>query len=122
MRYAEILLNRAEALVRLGRASEATADLTAIRSRAGLTGASQTGSITLESVELERRHEFFFEDMRRTDMIRYGTFTSLSWLKPQWSIQVTERKPRVGDKNTNLYPIPSLEIAKNPLLQQNPGY
>jgi hypothetical protein len=122
MRYAEILLNRAEALVRLGRPQEAAADLTAIRTRANLTGASQTGSITMESVELERRHEFFFEDMRRTDMIRYGTFSSLSWLKPQWAMQVTERQPRIGDKNTNLYPVPDLEMKKNPLLKQNPGY
>jgi hypothetical protein len=118
MRYAEILLNRAEALVRLGRASEATNDVQRIRSRAGL---GAPASLTLAAIELERRHEFCFEDMRRTDMIRFGSFTKLEWLDSRWSKQVTERQPKY-DKYTTLYPIPSLEIEKNPLLKQNTGY
>ncbi|MDR3236100.1 MAG: RagB/SusD family nutrient uptake outer membrane protein [Prevotellaceae bacterium] len=118
MRYAEILLNRAEALIRLGRSGEASNDVQRIRSRAGL---GAPASLTLAAIELERRHEFCFEDMRRTDMIRFGSFTKLAWLDSRWSKQVTERQPKYG-KYTTLYPIPSLEMAKNPLLQQNEGY
>nr|OFY52444.1 MAG: hypothetical protein A2Y87_10795 [Bacteroidetes bacterium RBG_13_46_8] len=55
--------------------------------------------------------EFNQEGRRRQDMIRFGVFTTKSFLS---------HSPN-GDYRT-IYPIPIDELNKNPNLQQNPGY
>ncbi|MGL5111531.1 MAG: RagB/SusD family nutrient uptake outer membrane protein [Flavobacterium sp.] len=69
MRYAEILLNYAEAVVEsnLGDVSKATAALNATRRRAAFT---TTIPLTLESVMRERTVELAFENKRYWDLIR----------------------------------------------------
>lgn len=58
----------------------------------------------------ERGREFYWETMRRTDLIRFGVF-----LKP-W-----QYKP-ADDPKYLVFPIPSQALAANPNLIQNPGY
>jgi len=53
-----------------------------------------------------------FEDHRRTDNIRFGTFFGAWWEKPA----------DAADKHTGIFPIPQQEINKNGKLTQNPGY
>lgn len=110
MRYAEVLLMQAECYVRLNQPEKARPFLEQIRSRAGLTGTPET--ITLQTIEDELKKEFVFEDHRRTDMIRFGTFFTGTW----WE------KNKITPAYKGIFPIPALEMQKNNKLQQNPGY
>ena len=56
--------------------------------------------------------EFLGEGRRRTDLIRLGLFTTENW----WTHKAT------NDDNKKRFPIPSIDIQANPLLEQNPGY
>ncbi len=109
MRYAEALLMQAECNVRLGNTAAARPFVEVVRSRAGL---STPETIDLEFIDAELRREFVFEDHRRTDNIRFGTYFDEWWEKPA----------DAADRHTALFPIPAQEMAKNDKLVQNPGY
>jgi hypothetical protein len=109
MRYAEVLMMKAECHVRLGNANAALPFINEVRSRAGLGALS---SVNLDAIDQELRKEFVFEDHRRTDNIRFGTFFKSWW----------EKGNDPADQHTGLFPIPAQEIAKNNKLKQNPGY
>lgn len=107
IRYADILLVKAEALARTGNMEEALALVNEVRER---SGAAPLISLTLEDILDERGRELVFEMSRRRDLIRFGEFTS-SW----------EFKDESEPFRT-LYPIPRTAMDANPNLQQNPGY
>jgi len=109
MRYAEVLMMQAECNVRLGNPAAARAFVEQIRSRAGL---STPETIDLAFIDQELRREFVFEDHRRTDNIRFGTFFNAWW----------EKGADPADKHTGLFPIPQQELNKNNKLTQNTGY
>lgn len=71
-----------------------------------------TATLTLDELLAERGREFIFEGKRRTDLIRFGKFTTASW----WDHQSS------NDPNKELFAIPNTQIATNPNLKQNPGY
>lgn len=108
-RYADILLMKAECLVRTGKADEAAPLITQVRTRAGLT--ALPADPTLMDVYDERGFELSWEAHRRQDMIRFGTFTLA---RPPFV-------PSVGD-HFKLFPIPTNALNTNPNLQQNPGF
>ena len=138
-RYADILLMKAESLLRTGHADDAAVLVTQVRQRdfkpnpakATVTGAQLLGGSSYDyglrnhlttttegggDVQYGRMldelgWEFCQEARRRTDMVRFGVFTKKSWLS---------HSPN-GDYRA-LYPIPRTEIAKNANLTQNPGY
>lgn len=116
LRYADVLLMKAEALNNLGKTSEAEAPLNEVRARAGLpavTGLSQTD---FEAKVLhERRMELAFEGQRWFDLIRVdnGDF-GLNFLHSIGKVNATSK--------FLLLPIPQKEIDANPNLTQNPGY
>lgn len=68
-------------------------------------------TLTLPELLAERSREFIFEGKRRTDMVRFGAFTTASW----WD-------HRSSDKTKDLFPVPQRQLAANPNLVQNPGY
>lgn len=107
MRYAEILLMKAECLIRLGSPELARPLITQVRQRAGL-GTPELVDLDLLNEEL--LHEFVFEGRRRTDNIRFGDF-----FEPWWIKGTTEAFRAV-------FPIPKAEMDKNPNLVQNQGY
>ncbi|MFV0330458.1 MAG: RagB/SusD family nutrient uptake outer membrane protein [Dysgonomonas sp.] len=107
IRYAEIVMSKAEALFRMGSKSSALPLVNELRNRAGLTDLSD---LTLESLDKEWRHEFVFEGIRRTVNIRFGTFFEPWWQK------------EASDKTRGLYPIPVSQLQLNKNLKQNPGY
>jgi hypothetical protein len=79
IRYSEVLLNRAEALVRQGNAvTQGAVDLlNAVRTRSYPAGAYTTGSFAnaaafLDAVLLERNIEFLGEGIRNMDLMRLG--------------------------------------------------
>jgi len=68
IRYAEVLLNKAEALLNLGRAAEAAQALNPLRTRAGL---ESYGVLTQEDLEKEWYLELFFEQRHWSNLVRW---------------------------------------------------
>lgn len=119
-RLTEMYFNKAEALMRKngGTADQEAVDLINETKERAFDAASwnankyTTANLTLEELLAERGREFIFEGKRRTDLIRFGKFTTGSW----WDHKAT------NDENKELFPIPQVQLAINPNLQQNPGY
>ena len=109
MRYAEILMMQAECNYRLGYEQTALGYINQIRARAGLADLT---ALKLEDIDNEWKHEFCFENLRRTTNIRFGTFYQAWWEKPA----------DPADHHTSIYPIPKEELDKNPNMKQNNGY
>lgn len=111
-RYADVLLMKAEALLRSGSVQEALHLVNLVRQRAG---AAPLTNLSYEDLLRERMIEFAWEGWRRQDQIRFGTFTH------GWS-----SRPELPDESrtgyTNLFPIPADILVLNPLLTQNDGY
>ena len=116
LRYADVLLMKAEALNNLGNTSEAEAPLNKVRQRAGLSDISGlTQSEFKEKVLNERRMELAFEGQRWFDLIRVDD--------GQWGLDFLHSIGRVNASSKHLLlPIPQKEIDTNPNLVQNPGY
>ncbi|HEX2600686.1 MAG TPA: RagB/SusD family nutrient uptake outer membrane protein [Gemmatimonadaceae bacterium] len=112
-RLGEMYLIRAEAENELGQTALAIADINTIRARvnAPALAAGLTQQQVRDAILKERLFELTAEGKRRTDLIRFGQFTSGTWYA----------------KTTNLpykilFPIPQTQIETNPALEQNPGY
>jgi hypothetical protein len=106
-RYADVLLMKAEALLRTGNAGDALTIVNSIRAK---RGATDLGALDLTAMLDERGQEMYWEGYRRQDQIRFGTFLD-AW----------EEKP-ASDVSRLLFPIPNDQLAVNPNLEQNPGY
>lgn len=141
-RYAEVLLDKAECLLRLGRDKETAAQIvTELRRRdfdsadkATVTVADLEGDTHIQYGTLdwdnhidqpgnqtpvklgglydEWGFEFACEAQRRTQMIRFGTFSTKNWFN----------HTAVTDGHTCLFPIPLSALETNENLKQNPGY
>lgn len=138
LRYADVYLMKAEALLRTGHADEAATLVTAVRernfssnpSKAVVTGEQLKGNscydygrrdnvatshdnATIEYGRMldELGWEFSQEGRRRQDMIRFGVYTTRAWFSHD-----------ATDDTKNLYPIPNSQILTNGNLKQNPGY
>lgn len=96
--------------------ADGLAAFNAVHTRAGLTAVN---TVTLDQILKERGHEFYFENFRRSDLIRFGKFTTSDYLW-EWKGGVYEGE--AVDSHYKLFPIPSGEINANSNLQQNPGY
>ncbi|WP_353140183.1 RagB/SusD family nutrient uptake outer membrane protein, partial [Pseudopedobacter sp.] len=121
LRYADILLSRAEALNELAGAVppiECFTLINQVRTRAGLPGLNLTDTPTKEAfrdaIFRERGWEFISEGKRREDLIRQGTFLSSAIARGISSDLATTDKL--------LFPIPQSEIQANKLCTQNEGY
>lgn len=113
-RFSDVLLMKAECLLRLGNEPEARNLANQVRERnfTPFSEDKQIKQLTLENLLDERGFEFVFEGWRRNDQIRFGTFGGTWDFKPE----------KDKDKNTWVFPIPLIEMDKNPNLVQNPGY
>ena len=112
LRYADVLLMKAEALLRGGQdpdGGSALALVNQIRTRAqvpALTG------LTLNTLFEERSREMAWEGWRRNDLIRFGKWEAV-WGQGLKTNAETYRR---------LYPIPVTELTLNTQLKQNQGY
>ncbi|MBE8713775.1 RagB/SusD family nutrient uptake outer membrane protein [Sphingobacterium hungaricum] len=119
-RLTEIYFNKAEAIMRKNGGSANAEAVTLINdSRKRSFSAADwpaaqynTSTLTLDELLAERGREFIFEGKRRTDLIRFGKFTTAAW----WDHVPT------NDPNRELYAIPLNQLSINPNLKQNPGY
>jgi len=106
-RYADILLMKAEALMRTGDNAGALALVNELRSA---RGNAELSALSEEALLDERGFELYWENQRRTDLIRFGKFLD-AWTE----------KPASGAERL-VFPIPNEALAANPNLTQNPGY
>ncbi len=106
-RITDVMLMKAEALVRTNAAAAALPIVNQIRAKRGVAA---FGSVTLDNLLDERARELYWENYRRQDLIRFGKF-----LEP-WQEKPTD------DPKYFLFTIPNEQLAVNPNLTQNPGY
>lgn len=116
IRLGEIYLIYAEACMNLGQANTALPKVQDLAARAGVTAPT---SITQEWLIEERARELMWEGHRRTDLIRYGKFTSSSFL---WTYKGGSFSGQGFDDHMKIFAIPASELASNPELHQNPEY
>jgi len=118
-RVADVLLMKAEAILRGGTATANPASFGGSNTALGIVnylrthvsrGASALTSLTLTNLLDERGRELYWEGWRRNDLIRFGRFLG-AW----------QEKPASGSERL-LFPIPARSLAANPNLVQNPGY
>lgn len=116
-RYADILLMKAEALVRgasdpKGQTAQELFNM--IRSYAGAPTLDHNPS--LKELLDERGREFFDENWRRNDMIRFGTFES------EYGFHLHNMPGARFDKTCRIFPLPESALNTNTSWKQNEGY
>lgn len=120
IRYTDVLMMRAEALLKTGGAqSEVDAIVKQVRDRAGIP---EISNVTYEQLIEERRREFAGEGLRWHDLVRSGLVktTMDAWLAVGDENNVL---PDALDINHIIYPVPFAQIeVKKGLYQQNLGY
>ena len=149
-RYAEVLLNYAEACFEVGRAGDALNAVNQIRSRAGV---AELGGVTREAIRKERLCELCFENHRYWDLRRWreaetvlsqphtGIYYVLDlpsykaslnskgertaeprfWIEFEDHIDSKVQDPTFPASNY-YFPIGDGTTAVNPNLKENPGY
>lgn len=135
MRYAEVLLNYAEAQNEAVGADGTVFDaLNEVRRRANQPALSGLNQTDLRArIRNERRVELSFEEHRFFDVRRWKQGT-LYFNQPVKRIKIVKNsngtlthtvenlENRIYKEDFNLLPIPQMERERNPKLGQNPGY
>ena len=111
IRFAEVVLIKAESFAQLNQLDSAVANYNLIRVRAGLAPHVLNVDVTgqqqvLDAIDRERRLEFAEEGDRFPDLVRSGRAQSVLGI----------------GANQLLFPIPQAEIDVAPTVTQNPGY
>lgn len=120
MRYADLLLIHAEAILAGGGSSSdasALSSLNAVRNRAGLPSVS---SFTFNDLFLERRKELAFEGDYWFDLGRIPRSQAISIMAAQNRGDRNNAQFFTPEESDFTLPYPSNEIAKNPLLLEPP--
>ncbi len=143
IRYAEILLNYAEASEELGQTGDALATLNEVRARVGMPDVSGGDARSvLDRIRSERQIELAFEGHRYFDVRRWmigpEAYTDgmgirvVGQLDPDGELLIDNRyryeyerilvQERGWDDRNYFLPIARDEINRNPSIVQNPGY
>lgn len=121
-RLADVYLMYAEAVLRGGGGSQSLAVgyINELRQRAygDSSGNITEGDLTLDFILAERSRELYWEAHRRTDLIRFGQFSS----QGIWPWKGNVPQGTTTEAFRDLMPIPNADISINPNLVQNPGY
>jgi hypothetical protein len=134
LRYADVLLMRAEALIETGNTGQEVYDLiNQVRQRVGMPTIEEVEGTGLSPAELtdllrhERRGELAFENTRFPDLKRWGT------VREAYARSADDSKPG-GDatpilanvsyqgERSIILPIPQAELDANPALEQHPAW
>ena len=123
IRLAEIYLNYAEATLRGGGGDSGLAltKINELRARAygDNSGNISSSDLNLDFILDERSRELYWEGQRRTDLIRFNSFTSNSYL---WPFKGNQPNGVSTSSFRKIFPIPNNTILTNPNLKQNEGY
>ncbi|WP_116107277.1 RagB/SusD family nutrient uptake outer membrane protein [Lewinella sp. IMCC34191] len=121
-RLGDAYLMYAESVVRGGGGSMSRAVelVNELRQRAydGDAGNITEGDLTLDFLLDERARELYWEMHRRTDLVRFGEFTTSG----VWAFKGGVPAGQTTEAYLNIFPIPGSEILSNPNLSQNTGY
>lgn len=109
-RYSDVILMKAEAILRGGTATNGDTPLSLVNSIREKRGVDALASIDLDLLLDERGFELYWEGHRRQDLIRFGKY-----------LDAYTNKPASGPERL-LFAIPASALAVNPNLEQNPGY
>lgn len=116
-RYADILLTKAEAILRGGNATNGDTPMSLFNQiREYAQAPLLTADPTLPDLLDERGREFFDENWRRNDMIRFGTFES------EYGFHRQDFPNANFDKSHRIFPVPQDVLNANTNWSQNPGY
>ena len=120
IRLAEVYLNAAEAALRgAGNLNDALTYVNYIRERAGVAKWN-AAELTLGNLIDERARELYQENVRRTDLIRFGLFAGNRYT---WNWKGGQPNGTFISDRYNLYPIPTNVISSyDSEYVQNPGY
>ena len=140
MRYAEVLLNKAEACYNLDLTAEANAAVKAIRSRVDLPYTDKGGSALWDAIRQERKVELAFEGLWYWDLRRWGVAhkqypEGLTGYQ-QHGLKIEDNGDgtftytyvSVDDQDRNFpekmyrFPMPSDELSNNALVEQYPEW
>lgn len=125
IRYADILLLKAEALIMQGNLTDAATIIDRIRSRAGINklqaSAKASKETMIDALLKERRLELAFEGQRWFDLCRLDKVETV--MNAVYAKDSGRRAQRsLFNENSYLMPIPQGAIDQNDNLVQNPGY
>jgi tetratricopeptide (TPR) repeat protein len=125
LRYAEVLLNYAEALNEVGQSKKAMKEVNIVRKRAGLDPKplNLPKNKVLNEIFYEARMGFIWEPYGGFSMLnRRGRFlTFIKKHNPEYHKMDVADKPWLHQRPIR-FPIPSSAFDRNPALKQNPGY
>lgn len=135
LRYAEVLLNYAEACLELGQEDEAKTYINMIRNRAGMPDipAGETGDVLRDHYRNERMIELSYEEHRYFDIRRWmiapdvivdaeGVRIEYPYGSDQPTYEIIVVDQRGWKNKTYFLPILLDEMNRNDQLIQNPGY
>lgn len=115
LRYADVLLMKAEAVARLNNNWSHPTTLALVNQIRERAGVAPYTTLDADEFLAERGREMFQESLRRTDLIRFGKWGDAWW-----------EKPAHNDSYKNIMPIPQDQINASQNsdypLTQNPGY
>lgn len=116
-RYADILLTKAEAILRGATPTNGdTPESLFNQIRAYVNAPVFTGALTFQDLLDERGREFFDENWRRNDMIRFGAFEN------EYGFHKKGFPTARFDKECRIFPVPQNILEENSNWKQNPGY
>lgn len=116
-RFADILLIKAEAITRGGTATNGqTAQSLFNQIRSYVNAPTIDHNPSLDEIYDERGREFFDENWRRNDMIRFGHF------EDEFFPHYKDFPGANFDKTRRIFPINKSMLDLNPRWEQNPGY
>lgn len=90
-----------------------------VRAYGNTSGNIAAADLTPDFVLAERGRELSWEGGRRTDLLRFGKFTSSSYL---WAWKGGVKDGAGVQDYLKIFPLPSTDLTANPNLVQNAGY
>lgn len=115
-RYADILLTKAEAIARGAQATNGDTAASLFNQIRSYVHAPQVSNPTLQDIYDERGREFFDENWRRNDMVRFGHF------EDEYGFHKKDMPTANFDKRRRVFPIPLEVLQQNTNWNQNAGY
>ena len=111
LRYSDVVLMKAEAVMRGGTDPNGQTTLALVNSLRTLRGASILTAVDDKVMLAERGREMYYEGWRRNDLIRFGKFN-----------EPVDQRSQKSDLSRTVFPIPQRAVDTNPNLKQNAGY
>lgn len=115
-RYADIILQKAEAILRGAKATRGdTPQMLMNMIRTYVHAPQVEAPPTLDDILDERAREFVNEGWRRNDLIRFGRYEEL------WGLRSYDMQS-LNEKFRRIFPVPTAVMNTNTNWKQNPGY